>query len=133
MTTEEILTLTRLAQKYPEYSRVLLDLIERVLTNGHLQQPETTQKAPAAGGAMPFPIEVFHVFHKGKRNGERITGKLFSNATLEVRGRLFDSPSGAGTHIAGCQVNGLKWWLYEDPLSGQVRPVGYLRQRGLIR
>jgi len=102
------------------------------VTNGRIKRDGNTEQTAAAHAAMSFPVEVFHVFHKGDRKGEKATGRLLSDATLEVGGRLFGSPSGAGSDLAGYPVNGLEWWRYRNPLSGHERPIADLRRRGLI-
>jgi hypothetical protein len=125
MSQDDVLTLIRLARKYPQVSDALLAAAERIGTNGVTPTPVVTRESYDAG--IPFPLEIFCIY-----KGQTYRGKLSRDRTVTVNGRTFDKPSPAAMSITNNSVNGWRWWWYKDPRSGQSRQIDDLKKRGLL-
>ena len=126
MSQEDVRTLVRYARKYPQYGETLLEIVERELSNG--TTPITARTDKAVVDALVYPIEVFH-YSRGKRQH---SGMLFRDRSITVNGIRYDDVSPAAMAITDNSVNGWTWWWYEDPASGEVRRIDYLRKNGLV-
>ena len=71
---------------------------------------------------FPLPISVIH-----KRT--RYEADLLDDWGVKMKGNFYKSPSGAGFVITGYQVNGWRFWRYEDPETGRVKQIDGLRRR----
>ena len=125
MSQEDVLTLIKLARKYPDAADSLLSAAERIGRNGAKSFLAVVNTRPDA--AISFPVEVFSTY---KRRTHR--GLLYQNRTVVVDGKPFNKPSPAAMSITFNSVNGLLWWKYRDPETGQIRQIKDLERRGLI-
>ena len=125
MPQEDVRTLVRYARKYPQYSEPLLEIVEQELTNGAGPAPTADETLV---GALAYPVEVFH-YSRGRRQHP---GTLSRDRSITVNGIRYDDVSPAAMSITGNNVNGWMWWWYEDPVSGEIRRINYLRNQRLI-
>ena len=124
MTQQDVLTLVRLARRYPAAADALLSAAERIAMNGDSQP-----SAPpiSVDSAIAFPLDIFCTY-----KGHKYHGTLHRNRTVTVNGVTYDKPSPAAISITNNSVNGWAWWWYEDPSSGIIRQIKDLKDRGLI-
>jgi len=121
MADEEVLVLTRIAQRYPQYRDVLLPIIETVLTNTNGAAGSISGSTERRTGTT-FPVEIFKVYQ-----GERHVAFLHDTGAVELDGTTYYSPSAAATSVTDYPVNGWRWWRYRDPDSGQIHEINDLR------
>jgi hypothetical protein len=125
MSQGDVLTLIRLARKYPQASDALLSAAERIGSNG--VTPTLVDDRGRYETEISFPIEIFCTY-----KGHTYRGKLSRDRTVTVNGRTYDKPSPAAMSITNNSVNGWRWWWYKDPRSGQSRQIDDLKKRGLL-
>jgi hypothetical protein len=70
------------------------------------------------------PGDVFIAEHQNKRYQATVTNE----GSLEVNGKKYNSPSGAGKTIVGRACSGWVFWNYKDR-SGRLKPIAELRAR----
>ena len=125
MSQEDVLTLIRLARKYPDATDSLLAAAERIGRNG--AKLALVDPGAKPDTAISFPIEVFCTY-----KGHTYRGLLSQDRTVVVNGKKYNKPSPAAMSITNNNVNGLRWWWYRDPVTGQIRQIKDLENRGLI-
>jgi hypothetical protein len=123
---EDVRTLIRYARKYPEHAEALLGIVEQELNI--VDSPYAPRADETGVASITYPIEVFH-YSYGKRQH---SGMLFRDRTITVNGIRYDHVSPAAMSITGNSVSGWTWWWYEDPVSGVIRRIKFLQDRGLI-
>ncbi len=123
MSSEEARVLARLAQRYPQHREPLLELIELVLSEG---EPEA-KRNDGSIDLVSFPVDI-----TATRRRNSYHGKLYQDKTVQVNGKTYASPSGAGSDLLNYAVNGWSWWQYRDPKTSRSRPINDLRRRGLL-
>ncbi len=122
MSNDDVLTLVRLARRYPDSADALLSVAERIGSNGATTQPNLAETA-----SVSFPLEVFCIY-----KGQRCEGTLNQDRSLIVSGKRYRKPSPAAMSITKNSVNGWIWWWYRDPASGQIRQIRDLKERGIL-
>ena len=65
---------------------------------------------------------------RGSYKGEWIAAIVLDGA-IELRGRRFNSLSGAAMHITKAPVNGWNFWEMQDQASGEWKSIGKLRNK----
>ncbi len=63
--------------------------------------------------------------YKNKSHSATVT----QDGTLEINGKEYQTPSGAGDRITGYACDGWFFWKYKDPVSGQLKPIAELRAK----
>jgi hypothetical protein len=125
MSQDEVLTLIRLARKYPESADALLSAAEAIGGNGSGSALVDVQAGSDV--AITFPLPVFCNY-----KGHRYDAMLNRDRTVIVNGTKYNKPSPAAMSITRNSVNGWIWWWYRDPASGRNRQIRGLKERNLI-
>lgn len=121
--------LIRVAAKLPANDPDIVALV--AVANSLLGSSGTETEHPARGDRAPevtFPLAVFKV-HKGRR----LDARLLEDGGVIFGEKRYQSPSAAGVMVTGYNLNGWRFWQYQDPRTGRVRSIDDLRQRQLVR
>jgi hypothetical protein len=90
--------------------------------DGILLSAESSPPSSPPGG-VSFPIPIFRTY-----KGRRYDGLLLDHRRVQLNGKIYSSPSAAATSISDQQENGQRVWRYKDEATGEIRPIGRLRE-----
>jgi acyl-CoA reductase-like NAD-dependent aldehyde dehydrogenase len=100
------------------------DLLDRAMGLLTEQASTETSEATPRSEAHARKVEGVSVFRRYK--GNRYEGVLLPNGELRWNGVTYGAPSPAAMAITGTQINGWKWWKFNDPKFGE-RDISSLR------
>ena len=85
---------------------------------------------PAKTDVVELPRVTYPLRVRGTAGGQMVGGELLdASGRMRHASAVYRSPSGAGQAATGWKsCNGWTWWRYEDPDTGEWRPIDELRR-----